>query len=428
MSSHYIDLAERVGKMIAEAMLEHEKTWTGAESPDRLVADVLIMCGLVAVRLVLTALGVRFEEEARARGYTGERRDHVSWLCLYGMVEVVSIYMRKNGDKEGIRPMKDQLGIVGGGKSRAVERALSDFGIDESFGAAALKFKEHYGVDIHRTTIRRTTLRIASEAASFIESKMVKPAEDEPPHQLLIEADGSFAPIATLEPVPGEFTAKGRPKKKKHCTFREVRLGLAVPDDSDSPTYVARVGDIETFATSLARAARYRGAEEAEHVYAVTDGGGGLRERLEGAVHIDQYILDKRHCESHLLETATEMGCPDPGAKADGWMGQLARGDGAEVRAELSRYADNADAPGATRARRLHDHLDRFSDATSYSTFREKFMVIGSGEAESAHRHVTQRRLKIAGAWWAERNLDPIACLRALRANGWWDEFWRTAA
>jgi len=86
------------------------------------------------------------------------------------------------------------------------------------------------------------------------------------------------------------------------------------------------------------------------------------------------------------------------------------------------------EAPGAERARQLYDQLSRFHDAVQYDDFIDRGLIVGSGQVESGHRQVTQRRLKIAGAWWTEANMHLIAGLRSLRANGWWDEFCREAA
>ena len=428
MTRSYTDLAETVGPLIAAAMLERESDWESVESADRRVFRVLMMCGLVAVRLILAALAEQFESEAKEEGFTGERRSTVGWMTLFGVVDVVSVYLRKPGERDGRRPMKERLGVTGGGQTAAVERALTDFGIDESFGAAAVKFEEHYGIEVHRTTIRRTVFRLARGAGAFIAERLSGALATPSPHQVLVQADGANAPMVVLERVLGEFTRTGRPKYNKTCSYREVRLGFAVPDDSDAPTYVAQVGDIGRFATTLALAAGHRGAEKAQLTYAVTDGGNGLRERFENALDLDVYILDKRHCRTHLLATATAMKVSDPEAKAKEWLEQLSQGGVASVIEELDLYRSNPTAPGAERARQLRNHLTRFEDAVNYDDFIDQGLVVGSGEVESGHRHVTQRRLKIAGAWWAEENIEPIVALRCIRANGWWGEFCRQAA
>ena len=209
-------------------------------------------------------------------------------------------------------------------------------------------------------------------------------------------------------------------------------MGVALPEGAENPTYVAQVGDIARFADSLAAAAQHRGADGV-YTYAVTDGGNGLRERLEAALPIDQYILDKGHCLKHLGETAEEIGLTGA-PKAElvrHWENRLTHGEVDGVLEELEAYTHlpipDTD-PGKVRAKQLYKHLRRFHDAVHYQAFRERDLDIGSGHVESGHRHVTQARLKLSGAWWNEENLEPILALRCIRANDWWDDFWRQAA
>jgi hypothetical protein len=51
-------------------------------------------------------------------------------------------------------------------------------------------------------------------------------------------------------------------------------------------------------------------------------------------------------------------------------------------------------------------------------------LPIGSGEIESGHRHVIQKRLKVAGAWWKETNAHSMLNLRTARANHQWKHYW----
>jgi len=55
-------------------------------------------------------------------------------------------------------------------------------------------------------------------------------------------------------------------------------------------------------------------------------------------------------------------------------------------------------------------------------------LPIGSGEVESAHRHILQKRLKLPGAWWRLERAEEMAQLRALRANNRWGELWQQEA
>jgi hypothetical protein len=60
-----------------------------------------------------------------------------------------------------------------------------------------------------------------------------------------------------------------------------------------------------------------------------------------------------------------------------------------------------------------------------YKNAIEKGFPIGSGEIESAHRYVIQKRLKLAGAWWKTENIQPMLTLRIVRANGEWNGYWK---
>jgi hypothetical protein len=59
-----------------------------------------------------------------------------------------------------------------------------------------------------------------------------------------------------------------------------------------------------------------------------------------------------------------------------------------------------------------------------YDKFKTLGYPIGSGEIESAHKSIPQKRLKIPGASWKADSIDPMLALRILRANDWWDDFW----
>lgn len=79
---------------------------------------------------------------------------------------------------------------------------------------------------------------------------------------------------------------------------------------------------------------------------------------------------------------------------------------------------------GQERITNLFQYLKRFKDAVDYDYFREEGLPIGSGEVESAHRYIPQKRLKIPGATWHPNTINPMLALRIIRANGWWDNFW----
>ena len=52
-----------------------------------------------------------------------------------------------------------------------------------------------------------------------------------------------------------------------------------------------------------------------------------------------------------------------------------------------------------------------------YKTYKDKGYLIGSGPIESAHRHVIQQRLKLAGQRWTLKGIQQVANLRVAYKN-----------
>lgn len=98
--------------------------------------------------------------------------------------------------------------------------------------------------------------------------------------------------------------------------------------------------------------------------------------------------------------------------------------DAGQVRAVIADLR-SYQGTGQERARRLADYLHRFRECVPYDAFQEQGLPIGSGEVESAHRFIPQKRLKLPGACWRPQTLNPMLALRVLRANGWWEAFWK---
>jgi hypothetical protein len=85
---------------------------------------------------------------------------------------------------------------------------------------------------------------------------------------------------------------------------------------------------------------------------------------------------------------------------------------------------DNDQAP----VRQCHRYLSGRRNQLNYSDALAKGLPIGSGEIESAHRYIAQKRLKLPGSWWRVEHAEYILALRISRRNGDWETYWATAA
>lgn len=138
------------------------------------------------------------------------------------------------------------------------------------------------------------------------------------------------------------------------------------------------------------------------------------------------FILDRPHLKQHLYEGAEAIGLA--GLERHKWVNDKLRlidaGDVRQVIRTFKKYR----GLGSERIANLFEYLKRFKDAVDYDYFRAMGLPIGSGEVESAHRYIPQKRLKIPGATWHPDTVNPMLALRIIRANGWWDDFWLRAS
>jgi hypothetical protein len=323
------------------------------------------------------------------------------------------------------------MNITHQGRSEAVNRALSDFGIEDSFAMAAVRFKEHYNYDIGSSSAARSTKQAAQQAMEYVENKLSNvnlesKEANESIDKMLAELDGCEIRTARFVPVEDSTETTpvyNNPKKEKIINWRDVRLGFVRPLDSKSKTFVGKMDTYQEVVSQMHSAAVLTGMTAETKIIGVADGGIGLSEELKRQFPSMQFILDKSHLKDHLYETAEALGINQK--DRPGWVKPRVRAisDG-NVEAVLKELEEENDKNPNKRLKRLIGYIKRFYDALDYDNFKSLGYPIGSGEIESAHKSIPQKRLKIPGASWNADSIDPMLALRILRADDWWEDFW----
>lgn len=73
--------------------------------------------------------------------------------------------------KTYLRLLPARLGVRPRGKSRRLERVLTDFGCEYSFGRATESVREHYGFAIGGSAVRTATLEHAQRARQKLQKE-----------------------------------------------------------------------------------------------------------------------------------------------------------------------------------------------------------------------------------------------------------------
>lgn len=350
------------------------------------------------------------------------------------------------------RPLHAYLGTDRETWSLDVQEAAVDLASDESCGKAVAKLTRHHpGVEMDRTAALRMLHEHGKFARDFINEKLADASERaELPSgrsaagadELEVEFDGGMIPVATLEPIelaegeqPERTPVRGLLKRRKAARWEEVKAGLVQKPGQVDRLYALRpTGGLEESFKDLFALACMKGWTEQTQVRGLADGALHIRPRMQEVFDVGnfRFILDRPHCKEHLSEAGAALNLPDD-MTVQQWaanaLTKLEAGATNDVVAELRDAWEASGTDQASRNDRLRleaGYFDRNRDAVAYAEYRSHGWSTASSEIESGHRHLVQVRLKISGAWWHPDHVDDILALRMLKANGWWDEYWKT--
>ena len=93
---------------------------------------------------------------------------------MFGLVSVRE-RIWKTRAKKYARLLPEGIGVRPRGRSRRLERVLTDFGCEHSFAQASARVREHYGFEVSVSAVRETTLKHAQRASQKLEEQYEKP-------------------------------------------------------------------------------------------------------------------------------------------------------------------------------------------------------------------------------------------------------------
>lgn len=356
-------------------------------------------------------------EQALGKDSTAQRdsKKKLVWQTTYGTVVIVEEVLRLGRRGPRWRPFCQSAGLQPRALSRALQRALTDFGSEESFARAAARVQEHYGIEVGAGVVRACTLKHGRSILKVAE-KMQLPAAA----AIITQIDGSLIPV-----VENASEAEDRRKQKK-LFWREVRLCSARPVGKARGLYGATMGSVEVSAALWRETAQRVGLTDRTHEHGVGDGAPWIAEKFKENFPNGCYLLDFYHVSEYLARAALAIG---GGKKARSWLrrqqGRLLQNQWRKVLRSLQEHLEPPEADTETTpVRDAYRYISERIDQLDYATAARNAYPIGSGEIESGHRHVVQQRLKLPGAWWSETNAERMLNLRTARSNGLWTHYW----
>jgi len=404
---------------------------------------------LVAERL--DELGSELEGQCSCGRRRERRNDSVELDLLGHRVSFSCTYLYCRLCHHGINPVRRWLGLEQGGVSLGFERALTDLTTRMTFGDAVASMREHHNQDVDRTKAERVTYHVGRQARVYLQQRRnrarekLRSGEQESVDQLLFTADGGAVPIGKLS-RPSKVRAntprtefRKLPKGIRTITGREARF-ISVHDARPNSErvvdcHIAPYENTRYTGERMFAAAAEAGLGDKSKIHGVFDMGKWNHCQFEEQFFAYQHSA----CADivHVTEYMIDAGRVTVGQeKAKGWGMERKRhmlaGQYESILAELKEHecATNCqkNETGKCLVRVAQTYLDNNGAyMKDYEDLTARGLPVGSGEAESGIRHVIKKRMSVAGAW-EEENAPLLLGLLAIRASGWWDDFWKWRA
>ena len=305
-----------------------------------------------------------------------------------------------------------------------LERAITDFGADVSFGQVVEKLKEHYGIILPASAVQNITKKHAQACYNMLEREAETPCEKE---SLCVigELDGAMIPVLNLE--PNEHKDK---RKWRKTGWKEARLSVAKEKGSLTKIFLATMTSTERAGDLLGRCVKRLGWGDETKIHCLGDGARWIYDQVERVFGTQaNYLIDFFHLSEYLAGAA--INCCNGTSKE--WLKEqqekMKKNQYDEVVATLKEHVEpegvkEENAP----VRRCYRYMENRRGQFNYQEAILEELPIGSGEIESGNKSVVQKRLKIPGAWWKIETAEHMLALRCVRINGDWMKYWRQAS
>ena len=316
--------------------------------------------------------------------------------------------------ERGFYPLDIELRLPPEGEtSMKLAGRILDFGVTEAFEDASTRWTVHHARPISehlvRSVVERAGVAVQAAPEEFL-LRELSPPPAERSGLLVVQNDGSMVPLRGPD------------------AWKEVKLGVIYREEQHSSgaktgrghisraRYVAVLGEQDEFRRALDAALTIEGALGATRVAWVADGAPGNWSLADEICPRAIQILD--WC--HAVEHGTACGKVLLGESSDAvpvWEQRikqlLASGDLQTLFDELQACKFAANSAGRDAIDALLRYYRNNERRMHYAAFREEGLPIGSGTVESGHRHVLQKRMKLAGQHWDPVRAKRMATLRA---------------
>lgn len=413
------------------------------------LAEAFFEAWTAVLQTVAKDLGLRCPGCARARKCK-RRLDQMMKVRLLGMdIAVPKLYLQcERCAAPGLSVTRLLTGLQSGDPSTELKLVAAYSAAEHSYGKASQDIEAHHQQTVERTAVRRIALQVEQCAKDFAEKqraaalcRIAGEARTQGVQRLMLQGDGGSVRTGALAACEqgdagyGKLTPKTkRPRRKRPAQKRELltfdmrQPGQCEPAALDVMVPVEAPPG-ERSRRMLALAARSALGDNTQ-VIGLGDLGSSLPSSFDEAfVGYDAfYSGDWKHVRDYVDAAGTVLVKLDIAPWQRGMLDAIWRRDADRRDALLAQARKH-------RMAKLPDHLDNkcplhalehyvINNWQRMQAARLKDMGVDfvSARAEAQVRDRTKHRFSVPGAW-RQQNIEGKATLRAIIAEGSWQDF-----
>jgi hypothetical protein len=386
---------------------------------------------------------------------------HRALATVFGTVDVQRMAYRRRG-QPNLHPADAMLNLPAERHSHGLRRLAAEAAAHGSFDHATGTIRRRTGTRTAKRQVEALATRAAADVADFYATRPQQPTD--PGDALVLTFDGkgivmrpdalrpaTKAAARTSSSKLATRLSKGEKRNRKRmATVGAVydltpvsRTAADVLANSDTPTPAPKatnkwltasvVQDTTAVLSTVFDQAQRRDPTNSRTWVALVDGNNHQIDRIHAEAKqrgvTVPVLIDFIHVLEYVWRAAWSFyreGDPD----AETWVHDKAlailNGKASTVAAAIRRKATRRSLPTDRRAGadRCADYLLNKRGYLDYPTALNNGWPIATGIIEGACRHIVKDRMDITGARWGLDGAEAILKLRAVHANGDFDDYW----